>query len=114
MPIPPLIGPLVTAAGAGAQPAPEKASPFTAVRWDGDQPIVRVEGDWYEFAGVDDLTREGFNPNTNGRRVYENLGPGRYDFEIVGSGRFAGFERRAEGIEIGPDQAPLTPIEPDR
>lgn len=36
-----------------AQKAPEKASPFTAVRWEGEEPMVRFEGDWYLFESID-------------------------------------------------------------
>jgi len=262
---------LFAAAGAAlAQPAPDKASPFTAVRWDGDEPIVQFQGEWYEFEGIDDVPKadilafakeehgdrwqkrfsedlvelltdmghepqvevwltlrkdgeplataapmtednrravwrynqgerdgddsprphidaglvqqpvregganqrmaeqfaahidaiweqppaedlanlrflfhrtgspfagkvqmetelqfhartrggiqihQGFNPNRNGRWVYENLEPGRYDLEIVGNGRFQGFVWRALGVDVGPNQAPLTEIELDR
>lgn len=36
---------------------PDKAAPFTGVRWDGDDPIVRVGGEWYEFVSLDDLSK---------------------------------------------------------
>lgn len=34
--------------------AAEKLSAFSAVRWEGDTPIVRVEGKWYELGSIDD------------------------------------------------------------
>jgi hypothetical protein len=40
-----------------AAEAPDKASPFTAVRWEGDEPIVRFEGEWYQFEGLDELSK---------------------------------------------------------
>jgi len=35
---------------------PDKASPFTAVEWEGDQPKVRFDGDWYTFHAIDGLS----------------------------------------------------------
>lgn len=40
------------------QEVPEKASPFTAVRWEGDTPVVQFEGEWYEFVSLNGLSRE--------------------------------------------------------
>lgn len=34
---------------------PDKASPFTAVKWTGDQPVVRFEGDWYQFQSINNI-----------------------------------------------------------
>ncbi len=34
---------------------------------------------------------QGFNPNENGRWVYEDLEPGQYELHVVGSERFEGF-----------------------
>ncbi len=34
---------------------PEQASPFTAVQWEGDEPIVRWEGDWYQFQSINGI-----------------------------------------------------------
>lgn len=42
----------------GVQGAPEKASPFTAVRWEGDVPSVQFEGEWYGLVSLDGVTRE--------------------------------------------------------
>lgn len=41
-----------------AQDAPEKASPFTAVKWDDEKPLVQFEGEWYEFVSIDGVSRE--------------------------------------------------------
>lgn len=38
-----------------AQNAPEKSSPFTAVDWDGDQPVVTYQGTQYAFVSLDGL-----------------------------------------------------------
>ncbi len=35
-----------------------KASPFTAVRWEKEQPIVQFENEWYEFEKIDGLSKE--------------------------------------------------------
>lgn len=34
----------------------EKASPFTAVKWENDQPVVQFENEWYHFEKLDTLT----------------------------------------------------------
>ena len=41
-----------------AQQAPEKSSPFTAVKWDGDSPQVQFEGEWFLFESLDGITSE--------------------------------------------------------
>jgi len=35
-----------------------KASPFTAVRWEKEQPIVQFEDEWYQFEKIDGLGKE--------------------------------------------------------
>lgn len=37
---------------------PDKASPFTAVKWDGDQPVVRFNNDWYLFHSINGISVE--------------------------------------------------------
>lgn len=37
---------------------PDKASPFTAVRWQQDVPFVRFKGEWYRFESLDGLSRQ--------------------------------------------------------
>ncbi|WP_272149225.1 S41 family peptidase [Tenacibaculum aiptasiae] len=36
----------------------EKASPFTAVKWENNQPIVQFENEWYSFEKLDNFTRD--------------------------------------------------------
>lgn len=36
----------------------EKASPFTAVKWEKDQPIVQFENKWYHFEKLDDFSKK--------------------------------------------------------
>ena len=38
-----------------AQDHERKASPFDAVRWEDQRPLVRVDDDWYELRAIDDL-----------------------------------------------------------
>ncbi len=38
-----------------AQELPERASPFTAVKWEEDTPIVMFKGEWYKFEQLDEL-----------------------------------------------------------
>lgn len=41
-----------------ADDLPDKASPFTAVKWNGNQPEVRFQGDWYQFHSINDISVE--------------------------------------------------------
>ena len=41
-----------------AQTAPEKSSPFTAVKWVNDQPSVQFQGEWFEPFSIDGVTVE--------------------------------------------------------
>jgi hypothetical protein len=36
----------------------EKASPFTAVKWEKDQPVVQFDGEWYHFQKLDHFSKE--------------------------------------------------------
>lgn len=36
----------------------DKASPFTAVKWEKDQPIVEFENNWYHFEKLDDIGKD--------------------------------------------------------
>jgi hypothetical protein len=47
-------------------------------------------------------TTQGFNPNGNGRWVFEGLEPGDYQLHVSGSGRFSGFSwTQAVTLEAG-------------
>lgn len=35
----------------------EKASPFTAVQWENDEPVVQFENEWYEFEKLEHFTK---------------------------------------------------------
>ena len=37
---------------------PDKASPFTAVDWKNNEPLVQFEGEWYDFIALDILSKE--------------------------------------------------------
>ncbi|UZR97585.1 hypothetical protein [Chondrinema litorale] len=37
---------------------PSEASPFTAVEWEADKPMVQVEGEWYYFEKLDDISKD--------------------------------------------------------
>lgn len=54
---------------------------------------------------------QAFNPNKNGRWVYEDLEPGTYDLVIEGSGQFAGWEWRKNSVSISAGEAPLFEID---
>jgi hypothetical protein len=36
----------------------EKASPFTAVKWENDQPVVQFDNEWYHFEKLDHFSKE--------------------------------------------------------
>lgn len=42
----------------GQQLKLEKASPFTAVKWENDQPIVEFNKEWYHFEKLDDFSKK--------------------------------------------------------
>ena len=46
---------LYSTASCRAESAPERSSPFTAVDWQEDQPLVQFEGEWYEALRLDSL-----------------------------------------------------------
>ncbi len=46
---------LYSTAACYADSAPDRSSPFTAVDWEGDQPLVQFEGEWYEPLRLDKL-----------------------------------------------------------
>lgn len=49
---------LVTNVAYAQDSLPEKASPFTAVNWQKDEPLVQFQGDWYQFEQLDHLSKE--------------------------------------------------------
>lgn len=49
---------LYSTAACHAESAPERSSPFTAVDWQDDQPLVQFEGEWYEPLRLDSLDIE--------------------------------------------------------
>jgi hypothetical protein len=53
---------------------------------------------------------QGFNPNENGRWVYEGLDPGDYEITVVGAQRFDGFEWSQE-ISVAAGDTPILEIE---
>ncbi len=56
---------------------------------------------------------QGFNPNTNGRWIYEELDPGTYDLIIKGLGRFEGWEWRRSGVQVAAGETSLFEIDLD-
>jgi hypothetical protein len=49
---------LAPSASIAAQTVPDQASPFTAVRWNGDEPVVQLDGQWYDLVSLDGLTKD--------------------------------------------------------
>ena len=50
---------------------------------------------------------QAFNPNANGRWVYERLEPGTYTLHTEGGDAFAGWSWTANGVTVEPGDAPL-------
>ena len=68
------------AAVAPAQ-APDRASPFTAVRWEGDDPLVRFEGEWYGFESLDGISKAELIAYT--QKTYGNRWQKRFSEDLV-------------------------------
>lgn len=60
---------------------PDKASPFTAVKWDGEQPVVRWEGDWYVFQSINGISVESIIAFS--KKTYENRWQKRFSEDFV-------------------------------
>ena len=75
---------------------------------------IRAELNFSARGGRGLYVTQGFNPNANGRWVYEDLEPGTYDLLIQGSGRFDGWEWHREAVEVVAGQAPLFEVDLDR
>lgn len=56
---------------------------------------------------------QGFNPNSNGRWVYEGLAPGTYTIELTGFNEFEGWTWKKEGVKVEAGDAPLLKISLD-
>ena len=41
-----------------SEEVPDKASPFTAVDWENEEPLVKFEGEWYGFIALDTLSKD--------------------------------------------------------
>lgn len=57
--------------------------------------------------------RTAFNPNKNGRYVYEGLAPGTYTIKITGQYESEGFTWTKEGVEVKAGESPIVEIEVD-
>lgn len=56
---------------------------------------------------------QGFNPNGNGRWIYEGLKPGTYKLEIEGFNEFKGWNWEKEGVKVDAGDTPLFEISLD-
>ena len=54
---------------------------------------------------------QGFNPNSNGRWIHEDLDPGTYDLEITGSGRFEGWKWTKAAVTVRAGESTLFEVE---
>jgi hypothetical protein len=57
--------------------------------------------------------RTAFNPNENGKYVYEGLPPGTYSITVIGQYESEGFTWSKEGIEVKAGESPIVEIEVD-
>lgn len=61
------------------------------------------------MAGASSSAR--FNPNSNGRWVYEDLEPGSYQLSIRGNGRSEGWTGSRDAVTVAAGDAPLVVID---
>ena len=56
----------------------------------------------------------GFNPNSNGRWVYEGLEPGTYEIFIEGTDKLKGWQWSKEKVTVKAGDSPLFEIDLDQ
>jgi hypothetical protein len=56
---------------------------------------------------------QGFNPNSNGRWIYEGIEPGTYKLEIEGLHEFKGWNWTKDSVEVKSGETPLFEISLD-
>ncbi len=72
---------------------------------------VSIMGE-FSFRAVGEYTNTtGFNPNSNGRWVYEGLDPETFDIFIEGTDKFKGWHWSKEGVTIKAGDSPLFEID---
>ncbi len=72
---------------------------------------VSIMGE-FSFRAVGEYTHTtGFNPNSNGRWVYEGFEPGTYDIFIEGTEKFEGWQWSKEGVTVKAGDSPLFEID---
>ena len=72
---------------------------------------VSIMGE-FSFRAVSEYTHTtGFNPNNNGRWVYEGLEPGTYHIFIEGTDKFKDWQWRKEGVTIKAGDSPSFEID---
>ena len=72
---------------------------------------VSIMGE-FSFRAVSRSTHTtGFNPNSNGRWVYEGLEPGTFDIFIEGTDKFKGWKWSNKGVTIKAGDSPLFEID---
>ncbi len=75
---------------------------------------VSIMGE-FSFRAVSRTTHTtGFNPNSNGRWVYEGLVPGIYDIIIEGTEKFKDWQWSKEGVTVKDGDSPLFEIDLDQ
>jgi len=72
---------------------------------------VSIMGE-FSFRAVDEYTHTtGFNPNSNGRWVYEGLEPGTYEIFMEGTDKFKGWQWSKKGVTVNAGDSPLFEID---
>ena len=72
---------------------------------------VSIMGE-FSFRAVSRSTHTtGFNPNGNGRWVYEGLEPGTYEIFIEGTDKFKGWQWSKKGVTVKAGISPLFEID---
>jgi len=73
---------------------PDKASPFTAVKWEAEQPVVRWEGEWYHFHEINGIPVESIIAYC--KKTYEKRWQKRFSEDFVEAFTGMGYELERE------------------
>jgi len=72
---------------------------------------VSIMGE-FSFRAVNEYTHTtGFNPNSNGRWVYEGLEPGTYNIIIEGTDKFKDWQWSKDSVTVKAGDSPLYEID---
>ncbi len=74
---------------------------------------ISIHGDFTFWARSRAQHTQAFNPNKNGRWVYEDLAPGTYEITITGINEFEGFSWKKDAVKVEAGTTPLFKVNLD-